>query len=250
MKKLLSVKTALLVVCIVAIVAFGGVSLSRANLQVTGGEYTAQIGTENIGVALLEGDELISQSQAAGGVATHGTILSHLLDDNEKQIAPGKVYEERLSVQNIGTIDEYVRVIIQKRWEDADGVPLTSLDPELIDLHLLTTENGGAWILDEASSTDEQLILYYTNILSSGHIAAFADTLSIDQEVTRIVSQTEESGVITLNYDYKGAILAIDIEVDGVQTNNAEKAILSAWGVEVSINEDGSLQLPEGGAKE
>ena len=55
--------------------------------------------------------------------------------------------------------------------------------------------------------------------------------------------------MITLTYAYQDAVFAIDVEVDAVQTNNAEKAILSAWGKEVSIDENGVLSLKEGGAQ-
>ncbi|MCI8632907.1 MAG: hypothetical protein HFE64_05430 [Lachnospiraceae bacterium] len=246
-KSLLSIKTVVFALCAAALIGLAGAGLSRASLQVTGGEYTAQIGTQNIGVALLEGERLVSQSQAEG--ATHGTILSHLLEEGETQIVPGKTYEELLSVKNTGDIDEYVRVIIKKRWQNQEGVPLTTLAPQLIDLHLLTTENGGAWLLDESASTKEQIVLYYTGIIPVEGTAAFADTLRIDEAVMKAASMKEESQVITLTYAYQDAVFAIDVEVDAVQTNNAEKAILSAWGKEVSIDENGVLSLKEGGAQ-
>ena len=39
------------------------------------------------------------------------------------------------------------------------------------------------------------------------------------------------------------AAFEIEAEVDAVQTHNAEDAIKSAWGVDVSVSEDGALSL-------
>ena len=45
------------------------------------------------------------------------------------------------------------------------------------------------------------------------------------------------------SYLYNGYRFFLEAEVDAVQTHNAEDAIKSAWGVDVSIGEDKSLHL-------
>ena len=42
---------------------------------------------------------------------------------------------------------------------------------------------------------------------------------------------------------YDGIVFVLRADVDAVQTHNAEDAIMSAWGVDVSISDDGSLSL-------
>ena len=48
---------------------------------------------------------------------------------------------------------------------------------------------------------------------------------------------------ITTTFAYDGYRFNLKAEVDAVQTHNAEDAIKSAWGVDVEIREDGTLQL-------
>ena len=122
----------------------------------------------------------------------------------------------------------------------------TTLTPELIGLGLVT-DNG--WVIDEAASTTERTVLYYTDILKAGESTpAMTDTLRIDPAVgTKVLKTvtTEENGyqTITYVYEYDGYTFTIDAEVDAVQTHNAQDAIKSAWGVDVNVEEDGSLRL-------
>mgnify|MGYP000581540486 CR=1 FL=1 len=50
----------------------------------------------------------------------HGELLKNLVGKDEK-FALGKAYDEALTVQNSGSIDTFVRVILTKSWTDADG---------------------------------------------------------------------------------------------------------------------------------
>ncbi|MCI9600135.1 MAG: hypothetical protein HFI17_06465 [Lachnospiraceae bacterium] len=48
-------------------------------------------------------------------------------------------------------------------------------------------------------------------------------------------AKVEQNGnTITTTYKYDGVEFHVDVEVDAVQTHNAEDAIRSAWGVEAS----------------
>ena len=46
-----------------------------------------------------------------------------------------------------------------------------------------------------------------------------------------------------MDYTYDGISFAIDIEADAVQTHNAEDAIRSAWGRDVTIDSNGNIEL-------
>ena len=47
-----------------------------------------------------------------------------------------------------------------------------------------------------------------------------------------------KDNTITYSYKYDGYTFHVDAEVDAVQTHNAKDAIKSAWGVDVSVNDD------------
>lgn len=47
---------------------------------------------------------------------------------------------------------------------------------------------------------------------------------------------------IKTTYDYDGKQFRVEVEVDAVQDHNAEEAILSAWGRNVTV-ENGKLSL-------
>ena len=57
--------------------------------------------------------------------------------------------------------------------------------------------------------------------------------------------ETDANGwtTVTTVYEYDGAMFVLEAEVDAVQTHNAADAIRSAWGVEVTLEEDGALRL-------
>lgn len=131
----------------------------------------------------------------------------------------GKTYNEKLSVRNVGTIDQFVRVIVRKYWVDSTGKRV-NLDPALIDVHFVT-DNG--WEIDEAASTPERTVLYYGDILPVGQDSSlFADKLTISSEVMR--KMTGEA------YDYEDVTIRLEARVEAVQTHNADDAMISVWG--------------------
>ena len=60
------------------------------------------------------------------------------------------------------------------------------------------------------------------------------------------MTATNDGKVITLDYDFDGVRFVMEAEVDAVQTHNAQDAIKSAWGVDVTIDESGNLKLTGG----
>lgn len=218
---------------------------ARAALTYYSENYEAQIQVSRIGVTLQENGEPVSSrdfTEDSRWSETKGTLLEHLLEKGEK-IRPGKRYEEALSVSNSGSIDSFVRVVLQKSWVNPEGQKDTTLSPDLIDLNL-TEENG--WVIDEEASTAERTVLYYTKLLAPGESTpAFSDSLRIDPAVMTKVTETvteEENGYKTIEttYDYDGYQFRIEAEADAVQTHNAAEAIRSAWGVDVAVTGDGT----------
>lgn len=237
---------------------FSAFGATRAAL-ITSGIYDSKFEMYDIGVTLNENEEpraWRSYDSASRDWYVNGeTSLFSTLDT----IRYGVTYPERLSVRNSGQIDEYVRVTIYKYWIDRNGKKAPAMDPDLIDLNLLTGDNG--WIIDENYSTKERTVLYYTKplkgskALKGGELSSdFADAMTLDKDIKNYVKQEttaydETSGytIITTEYIYDGCQFCIDVEVDAIQTHNAEDAALSAWGRAIEIADDGTLSLGKEG---
>lgn len=190
------------------------------------------IETQTINVSLMENEEI-----------KNGESLLNLEDRN---LIPGKTYPEEIAVYNSGAIDEYVRVVIYKYFEDSNGNKVQYVSPELINLNYC---KDSRWIVDERASTAERTVLYYIKQLpSGGKTPNLMDSFKIESSVLDAVnftSQTTSDGktIITSSKEYEGLEVCINIEVDATQTHNANDAILSAWGVEVDVAADGTISL-------
>ena len=242
---------------------------ARAALTIESDFYTAQVEMYEIGVTLNENGQPVSsrdfdvENNASDTEAywkkTQGALCEKLYDPAERDLAEadrtpvttenfklGTKYDEAISVTNSGLIDEYVRVSVHKYWareEDGELVKHPELDPKFIELNFVT---GQGWTIDEAASTDEMTVLYYNSIFPSGQTSSpLTDTLMINEKVMTVDKRVEpttwtEDGVTYTNYKitytYDGAVFVIDEEVDAVQTHNAEDAIRSAWGRDVTIS--------------
>ena len=240
------VTTAVLLSASAVLLIGSTVGSTRAALTYYSENYGAEVTVSNIGVSLLENGETVSRRDYDSNGEWNETSGALLADLQEETIVPGKEYDEALAVSNSGSIDSYVRVILNKSWTDSEGSTDPNLSPELIDLNLLT-DNG--WIIDEDASTAERTILYYTNILPAGDTTpALSDTVRIDPAVADKVPEevaTDENGyqTITFTYAYDGYTFELEAEVNAVQTHNAQDAIKSAWGVDVDVADDGTISL-------
>ena len=248
-----------LIIAGVALLGLSAGGSAMAALNYVSDNYIAQMDLKSVGVTLNENGTAISYrnynhkddswSEATGELLT--TMLSDAGDD---QLVLNKRYTEELSVTNSGTIDEYVRVQVYHYWAelDADGneVKRTDVDPDMI---VIGFTNDG-WVEDTSAQTAEKNVLYYTSVLESGETSSlFADTLYISGQIAYKVTEstdteTRDDGktytVITSTYDYDGTYFVLRADVDAVQTHNAQEAILSAWGVNVTIDEaTGKLSL-------
>lgn len=95
------------------------VGSTRAALTYYSDNYVAEITVSQIGVSLLENGETVSSRDYSGkewkvtnnrgGSSVNGALLTRMLGEGE-QLALNKKYDEKLTVKNNGTIDEYVRV--------------------------------------------------------------------------------------------------------------------------------------------
>lgn len=266
--------TAMLVAAALLLLS-GSVGGTRAALTYYSDTYSSRIRLDNIGVTLEENgeqDEDWKEVSWRNYDKDGNWEETELKDDNGNQVTPklltgmlaegeelkiGKKYSEQLRVKNTGAIGQYVRVTIYKYWVDEKGERVSgkdlTLDPEMINLELVT--NNG-WIEDTAAHTPERTVLYYTSVLPAptgegnntryAVTTPFANSLTINQEITkRVTEEVTKDGEYTIiksTYDYDGKQFHIEVLVDAVQDHNAEDAILSAWGKNVTIT-NGTLSF-------
>lgn len=219
-KRFSALSIVLLIIAVILLLA-GGIGGTRAALTESD-THTANLAMQNIGVELYE----------------NGKPAETLLADipgSDKILKVGKDYKEEITVVNTGSIDCYTRVILYKYWKDETGKK-TDLDPSLIELTL-----GSGWKEDTSASTNERTVLYYTQPLAQGATSAPAVTaIRINGTLAKTVTQettTSDDGALTTvtnTYKYNGYSFGLKAEVDAVQTHNAEDAIKSAWGKEMS----------------
>lgn len=264
--------TVALFVAAVVLLLISGVGSAQAALTYFSEDYVTHVEMKNIGVSLIENDEIVAwrdyisentwdetdtklpeevpfiEPDTTGDYVyrgAEGRLLEHMLASGET-LKPGVAYPERLEVQNTGNkhndgegINQFVRVTVTKYWVDETGAKRTDVSPSLIDLHLVNV--GDAWLEDKEAATPERTVLYYSRVLAPGEVTPeFADTLTINKKVSSRVTQTEsEKGtVITTTYDYDGLTFCVEVCVEAVQDHNAEDAAKSAWGANVSIAGD------------
>ena len=221
--------TAVLFVAAAALLVFGGIGVARAVPRIVSNDWRGEVELTNIETALVENGSIVEG---------HDTLLGksfrdpNKLGDNAENFKYGTTYDEVLSVRNVGTIDQYVRVSVYKFWEDAEGNKDASLDPAMIDLHFV---EGDGWTIDKAASTPERTVLYYDKILGCAEgsetgnatdSTPFADKITINGAIATKTSSN--NGEIT--YDYNGKTFRIKAVVDAVQTHSDDIAKVGAWG--------------------
>lgn len=213
-----SIVSAVALILAAGLIGFGSVNGARAALEIVSEDYRAEVVMTNIHTVLLE-----------NGTETEGkdALCQSLVPEGEK-FKVGKAYDEKLAVRNVqkdeGTIPQNVRVTVYRYWEDSKGKRI-DLDPDLIDLHF--TEGNG-WTI-EPGSTAERTVLYYSDTLDPDDVStAFADKLTIKNEVINAV--TKLAGEDKEHFAYEDVNFKVKVVVDAVQTHNEQDAMIGAWG--------------------
>ena len=227
------VVTVLLFALAIGLLAGSGVGGARAALNVQSEIYESTVELPSIGVQLLENGKAVS-----GNDALLKDLLKNSTGTTDNMLKPGKTYSEVLSVYNNGTIDEFVRVTVQKYWLDKDGNKTPAMDSDWIQLGFV---KGGDWVIDDAATTEERTVLYYTSALPVGaESKPLMESITLDGTVAQKVTQTSvkegDLTTITTVFDYDGYKLCLKAAVDSVQTHSGQAAVKSAWGSNVTVS--------------
>ena len=236
--KKFSLLTVLLAVLAACLLLVGGIGVTRAVL-IESDTYSGTLETPDIAIQLNENGTAVSGEDA---------LLKGLLKADEA-LSIGKPYDEVLTVTNTGSADQFARVTLYKYWTDEEGKRI-DLDPAYIRLVL-----GEDWAVDEASSTKERTVVYYTKVLAPGEESTpLLTKISADSKVSILVAQeTVDTQVvdgvtytkIETTYVYDGLNLNLEASADAIQTHHAQDAIEASWGTtNVTADEDaGTLSV-------
>ena len=202
----------------------------------------------SIGTSIVENGTVVANRDYNSDDSWEGTksgaLFSNMTEEIDNFIL-GKRYSYKISVKNSGNIDTYVRMIIKKTIQDANGDKDTTISPELIELEFSNED----WIIAEDQSTPERTVCYYKKILEMGSTTPnLINSIKVDNSIGKISTEklvTDENGYETIEVGYAGAEKSfnLDMEVDAVQTHNAADAIKSAWGVNVTVDSNGDIEL-------
>ncbi len=244
----------------VGLLAFSTVGATRAALTITSQRYNSEFNMKHIGITLLENGKMVDERDYVNydwtPKSTSKELLSHI--DSFKF---GEKYREEIQVENSGFIDEYVILTIRKYWVGKDGKKRTDLDPALI--HLNFVNIGDYWKADtevigkENPDKERTILMYYKPLKAKAEGVSEADYrtvpatdyITVDSAIKAVVDKSEattdpDTGntVIVTTYTYNGLKFVVEAEAEGVQTHNAEEAIHSAWGRQVTFNSDGTVK--------
>lgn len=154
-----------------------GVEGTRAVLNQESSPFHANVEVASIDVALLENGSLVANNGYNGGNPSGELKLPEIVDGKAKL---GYKYPEELSVQNTGSISQFVRVTVLKYWKEKGSDKRIDLDPSYIVLE----ETNDGWVKDANASTSEREVFYYLPVLEPGQTTpALSSTLSISPEV-------------------------------------------------------------------
>ena len=234
------VVTAVLFIVAAALLLGGTIGAVQSAPRIQSEDYKAEVVLTNIKTALTErqGGTFLNGKYSGGTfnvVAGNAEIAQERFykEAGDDTLVLGKTYGEQLSVRNVGTIPQFVRVTVKKYWVTPTANPKAT-DPKKykkVDLNpayiKLGFANTNKWIEDKSARTEEQRVFYYADIVSPGEdTAPFTDTLTIDSAVATDAANKSAEG----DYKYKNVEFRIQAQVDAVQTHNADAAMTSAWG--------------------
>lgn len=184
---------------------------------------------------------LVGGTLAANTYATNRNIYANLqtptlqveltsdTQADDTAVKPGDIIASNYAVKNPATntnITEYVRVTITKYWKNINGEKIFDKDAGKIKMNLV---NENDWLV--LRQTAEQTVLVYKHPLAAGESTdVFLKSLTLDTKLT----------------GYENCRAGLDVTAEAVQyqKDNQElnaKAILSAWGVEATLDATGSI---------
>ena len=197
-----------------------------AALNTTSEKSTAQISIKSVGVTIYDEKNALAKGAA----------------DEKNGVVPGDDYVMSRSIKNTeeNGYDVYVKVVINKNWQTADGedVDFAAVEGEKADILYIQNQNEkkslvslekekfNDWIITYADA--EQIVLFYTKPLAykektSDFISGIAFNKDMDSK------------------NFADAVYNLSYEVTAVQANNAKDAIAAELGMFATFDNNGNI---------
>lgn len=206
-KRILVITAALL---LIAAAVGGAAAYYRSETQAD-----TKLGSGNLKIGLFEQNGESYKTEE--GVPMGGNVM------------PGAVVKYPVYAENTADYDLYARITVRKFWEDGSGNKKTDLDASYIKLIF---DHPKDWIIDNSDSENsEETVLYYRKPLKAGDKTG---DIMKRIEIANIPASKQNT--------YAGLRARVFLDADAVQKIAAKDAVLSEWGLNVEIDQDGILQ--------
>lgn len=181
-------------------------------------------------IAFFHAQTSIDTKLSAGtlGIKLVEEDISEMNDEHQMiPIMPGSIINHKVYIKNIKEKTLYVRVIATKYWEDQNGHKITNADASKIKL---MTKNPENWIIndDSQNSNSEVIYYYYRKPIKANEITPnLIDMIKIDENLS--------------NKEYSHYKMRVDLEANAVQSTAAVEAVLSEWGADLKLDDQGMI---------
>lgn len=173
-----------------------------------------RISSGNIGIKLME--------KTAAGVSevVQGDIQNFVG-------MPEETLSKKIYVTNTKDNPLYLRVTLHKSWLDGMGTKDQEADAAFIEI---ITEKKDKWFIQNNDPNSEEIYFYYKEPLKAG-----GDTVNIMDAIKIGNIPSKDQNI------YSGLSIGFELEADAIQMVGAKDAMLSEWGLEIEIHDDGTL---------
>ena len=207
MKKIMLVVTT---VVLLAIFVYEG-SLAFFHAQT---DISANISAGNLGIELVQDMDKEKITKTENGFQIRSSMS-------------GDEIKDRVYVENKRDHSLYTRVAVTKYWVNKDNEKMVDADASKLKL---ITEDTSKWIIiDDADNSNSEIVYFYYKLPleKGGKTTNLVDAIKISHEIK--------------NGEYADYRIHIAYDADAIQSIAGAEAALSEWGVELSVDEEGSI---------
>lgn len=208
----------LIVIAIIAIVAAIGSTMAAFVASTT---TTKDVSAAELGIKIVQNGDTARdvKSLDTAGDSKAGYQYAGM---------PGDTVRQQVAVKSDpNSKDSYIRVTINRSWQDKDGKKDFTLSPEEIGI----IRDNDSWLVTEDPEDPEVIYCYYTKKVSQN-----TQTESVMDSFTILKDKVTEN-----SNAYAGYSASITFEADAVQAEAGAKAMLAEWGIDPKFDADDNL---------
>lgn len=143
-----------------------------------------------------------------------------------ENVIPGAIIEDPVKIRNTKDKELYVRITLTRYWVDEHGKKITDANANYI---TPITKNTQDWICMKDDHSNNEILYFYHQapVLSNKETSNFLDQIAFDTDIT--------------SERYEGYSATVVLEAEALQSVGAKDAMLSSWGMEVTIDKNGNI---------